>query len=172
VLGASGNGGDITIRAGALVLNNGFIQANTAATGAGGGDVNISANALLSSGNNLTIGGSEPAVFRPGLNVIQAAAPAGVSGSIHTTLPSLDIAGKLVALNAEVIDLGRLAKDPCRVGTKSSFTPVARGGLRPTATGLIRPERVDMPSHEATARDTQMQAGQQVAQLEQPSECR
>ena len=141
--GGTGNGGDINIQAGSLVLNTGFIQANTAAAGASGGNVSINVQTLLPSGNSLTIGGSEPAVFQPGvfgLNVIQAAAPTGVSGTIHSTVPTLDVAANLSGLTAKVINFGALGKDLCRMGARSSFTPVGRGGLRPSSTGMIRPE--------------------------------
>jgi hypothetical protein len=143
VLGASGDGGDIRIRAGTLLMDTGFIQANTAGTGGRGGNVTIDVQTLLASGGTLLVGGSTPAVFDPnafGLNVIQAAAPDGVSGLIGITAPVLDIAGELSGLEAEVIDVGPLGKDLCRVGAGSSLTPVGRGGLRPSAAGLIRPD--------------------------------
>jgi hypothetical protein len=50
-----------------------------------------------------------------------------------------------------VIDVGPLGKDLCRVGAGSSLTPVGRGGLRPSAAGLIRPEGPVTPA--AAARD-------------------
>jgi filamentous hemagglutinin family protein len=143
VLGASGNGGDISIRAGTLLMETGFIQANTAGTGGRGGNVTIDVQTLLASGGTLLVGGSTPAVFDAsafGLNVIQAAAPDGVSGLIGIAAPVLDIAGKLSGLEAEVIDMGPLGRDLCRVGAGSSLTPVGRGGLRPSAAGLIRPD--------------------------------
>jgi len=151
--GTTGNGGDINIQANSLVLNTGFIQANTAAAGASGGNVNINVQTLLPSGNSLTIGGSEPAVFQPGvfgLNVIQAAAPTGVSGTIHSTVPTLDVAENLSGLTAKVISFGALGKDLCRMGARSSFTPVGRGGLRPGSTGMIRPEAQTTASEAAT----------------------
>jgi hypothetical protein len=141
--GGTGNGGDISIRAGTLLMDTGFIQANTGGTGGRGGNVTIDVQTLLASGGTLLVGGSTPAVFDPnafGLNVIQAAAPDGVSGVIGITAPVLDIAGELSGLEAEVIDVGPLGKDLCRVGAGSSLTPVGRGGLRPSAAGLIRPE--------------------------------
>ena len=143
VSGLSGNGGDISIQVGALVMNNGFIQANSAGPGASGGNVSITVNALVASGNQLSVGGRTPAVFQPGpsgLNVIQAAAPDGVSGNIHVTSPVQDVTGKLAALSAPEINLGALGKDLCRTGAGSSLTPLARGGMRPVAAELIRPE--------------------------------
>ena len=87
--------------------------------------------------------GGAPVSFAPdvfGLNIIQAAAPNGVSGTIDLTTPVTDIAGSLHRLSTEVVSFGALAKDLCRVGASSSLTPLGRGGLRPTSAGLIRPE--------------------------------
>jgi hypothetical protein len=125
------------------VMQSGFIQANTAGAGASGGNVSIDVRTLLPSGNSLFVGGSEPFVFQPGIsgpNVIQAAAPTGVSGAINSTAPTLDVAGSLNGLTAKVTDFGALGKDLCRLGVRSSFTPVGRGGLRPRSAGMIRPE--------------------------------
>ena len=98
----------------------------------------------LPSGSSVLIGGSTPLVFQPGVNgpnVIQAAAPTGVSGTIDTTSPTLDVAQRLTQLSAQTVDFGALGKDPCRVvGARSSFTRAGKGGLRATATGMIRPE--------------------------------
>jgi filamentous hemagglutinin family protein len=139
----NGNGGDITIRASALAMDTGFIQANTAAPRATGGNVLVDVDTLVASGNTLALGGDIPFSFQRdafALNVIQAAAPEGVSGRVDVTSPALDIAGSLTGLSAELIASGTLGKDLCRVGAGSSFTPVGRGGLRPAASGMIRPE--------------------------------
>lgn len=144
VLGAqNGNGGDISIRTSALTMNTGFIQANTAAPRARGGNVLVDVDTLVPSGNTLVLGGDIPFSFDRdvfALNVIQAAAPDGVSGSVDVTSPALDIAGSLTGLSAELIAFGTLGKDLCRVGAGSSLTPVGRGGLRASASGMIRPE--------------------------------
>jgi filamentous hemagglutinin family protein len=120
----SGNGGDISINAPVLVMNTGFIQANTGGTGAHGGNVTVNVQALISTGGS----------------VIQAAAPSGVKGVINVTGPLLDIAGTLRGLSTEVAEAVKLNRDLCRMGAHSSLTPVGRGGLRPVASGPIRPE--------------------------------
>lgn len=137
----NGNGGDINMAAPVLLLNTGFVQANTAAPAASGGDVNIRTDAVLSSANTLFVGGP-PMAFdarRFGYNVIQAAAPDGVNGVIQISSPQLDLSGSLSGLTAQLIDFSGLAMDMCRVGTGSSLTPVGRGGLLPGSTGWIRP---------------------------------
>ena len=141
--GGTGNGGDINIRAGTLLLETGFIQANTGGAGATGGNVRIAVQALIPSGGSFSLADPTPAAFQPnefGFNVVQAAAPSGVSGTIGLSAPIVDIAGELSGLDAPLIETGPLGKDLCRVGAGSSLTPVGRGGLRPSATGLIRPD--------------------------------
>jgi hypothetical protein len=142
----SGNGGDIRIAADVLLMETGFVQANTGAPRAQGGDVAIHAGTLLASGP-LQVGGDVPFRFDPaleGVNVIQAAAPDGVSGNVALSSPALDVAGDLSVLRTEMADSVPLARDLCRLGAGSSLTPTGRGGLRPTAVGLIRPERIDV----------------------------
>jgi filamentous hemagglutinin family protein len=143
VLGLVGNGGDISMRAETLLMESGFVQANTAGTGSSGGRVVIDTRALLASGGGVLVGGDIPLAFDPatfGLNVIQAAAPAGVSGLVGIAAPVLDIAGELSAVEAEVIDMVPLGRDLCRAGTGSSLTPLGRGGLRARAAAPLRPD--------------------------------
>jgi hypothetical protein len=138
----NGNGGDISVATPVLVLETGFIQANTAATRATGGNVLINVEAFVTSGQLLVNIGS-PVKFSSslsGINVIQAVAPEGVSGDVRIAKPALDIAGDIRRVPSEVIDFGALGKDWCRVGAGSSFTPMGRGGLRPASSELIRPE--------------------------------
>jgi hypothetical protein len=136
----NGNGGDIRIQADALVLNAGFIQANTNAPRATGGNVVIDAGLLVHSGVLLS-GGDVPLVFGGnGFSVIQAAAPEGISGDITVTAPVLDIAGSLRGLRADLISFATLGKDLCRLSAGSSLTPLSRGGLRPLSAEMIRPE--------------------------------
>jgi filamentous hemagglutinin family protein len=140
VRGATGNGGNIAISADALVLKSGFVQANTAAVGASGGLVNISVSTLLASGNSLFSGGSIPLPFQPsayGFNVIQAAAPTGLSGVINITSPVLDLSGSLHGIVAPVIDTGGLGRSPCHNLAGSSLALVGRGGPPPSARGLL-----------------------------------
>ena len=123
------------------------------------------------------MGGNEPFVFQPGafgVNVIQAAAPSGVSGTISSTTPALDIAGSLKGLSADVITVGKLGMDLCRVGATSSFTSLGRGGLRPSAAGMIRPERSSQTTKEEIAkmRESARVAGRQLAELRVLADCR
>jgi large exoprotein involved in heme utilization and adhesion len=87
------------------------------------------------------VGGSEPLQFQPGVfgyNVIQAAAPTGVSGTITITTPALDVSAGLTPLNAKVLDTGGLGRGLCDGG--SSLAQAGRGGLPPSARGLLRDE--------------------------------
>ena len=141
VLGLSGNGGDISVKADALALNTGFIQANTGAANARGGNVTIDVQTLVPSGNSLSVGGQTVFSFQPGVfgsNVIQAAAPTGVSGNIQITTPALDVSGTLSGLNAKVIDTGGLGRSLCQTSGGSSLAQTGRGGLPPSARDLLR----------------------------------
>lgn len=136
VLGPSGNGGDITVQADALVMQTGFIQANTAARNASGGNVRIDVKTLVPSGNTLQVGGQLPYAFDAsafGFNVIQAAAPTGVSGAISVSSPILDVSASLAGLSARLLDPAALARSPCQPGGVSSLTQAGRGGFAPSA---------------------------------------
>jgi filamentous hemagglutinin family protein len=142
VLGLAGNGGDISIRANTLVMNSGFIQANTAATNAQGGAIAIDVNAIVTSGNMLFLGGATPYSFQPdvfGFNVIQAAAPSGLSGVVQVTSPIMDVSGTLTALNAKMIGSAGPASSPCQATSGSSMVQTGRGGLAPLARDLLGP---------------------------------
>ncbi len=141
VFGTSGNGGDINIKSGILILDSGFIQANTVASQAQGGTVVIDAPALLTSGDSLFLGGSTPYSFGPevfGYNVIQAAAPTGISGTINISNPALDVAGSLTALGGKVLDSETLGRDRCQTRAGSSLTLGGRGGIAPSGHSLVR----------------------------------
>ena len=143
VTGGSGNGGDISIQANALVMNSGFIQANTAAASAVGGAVNIDVNALIPTGNSLFLGGSTPYTFQPdvfGFNVIQAAAPTGLGGNVQVTSPALDLSGKVTPLKARSIGSSGVARSPCQATGGSSLAQSGRGGFAPRAGNLLGPQ--------------------------------
>jgi hypothetical protein len=143
VTGGSGNGGDISIQANALLMNSGFIQANTAAASATGGNVNIDVNALIPSGNTLFLGGATAYSFQPdvfGFNVIQAAAPTGLSGNVQVTSPNLDISGKVTPLKDRAMGSANVARSPCQSTGGSSLAQSGRGGFAPRAGNLLGPQ--------------------------------
>jgi hypothetical protein len=129
VSGQSGNGGDIAIAANGLILDSGFIQANTAASGASGGNVEIRTPALIPSGNSLFVGGNTPFQFQPfsGINVIQAAAPTGVSGTINAASPQLNLNSVMSNLVVESFDTNTLNRNMCSVVEGSSLMPSGKG---------------------------------------------
>lgn len=134
VHGASGNGGNIDLAAGLLLMENGLIQANTSAIGGAGGGINLSLGGLLFSGDTLTVGGNIPINWRPGifgLNVIQAAAPIGLSGTIHSSAPRLNLSGDLANLGQPQFDSSVLSADYCGLESGSSLTRSGKGGLTP-----------------------------------------
>jgi hypothetical protein len=130
--------------------------------------------ALLSSGNNLSVADPALLAFEPdafGFNVIQAAAPSGVSGTIAITAPVSGTAGELSGLEAEMVDVGPLGKDLCRLGAGSSLTPVGRGGLRPSAAGLIRPDAAAVAGAAPAGPAAQSPGSIRVAQV-RSADCR
>ena len=143
-----GDGGNINLDTNALVLDGGFIQANTSGINAQGGNIRINTNALVASNNNILTGGDTPLSFQPGLNVIQAAAPDGVSGNIDITTPQLDISGDLIDLDSALLNVDDLAQNPCATtgGKQSTLVSLGRGGLpeSPEQAGsiIITPERL------------------------------
>jgi hypothetical protein len=141
VTGLQGNGGNINLQADKLILNTGFIQANTAADNATGGDVSIRINTLIASLNTVYIGGRSAYTFQPGIpgfNVIQAAAPTGLSGAVVISTPLVDLSASLRGLNAGLVDTGGLGRSPCSVGSGSSLAAAGHGGLPVSASGLAR----------------------------------
>ncbi len=132
-----GDGGDIALDFKNLVLDTGFIQANTAGSGSQGGDITINVDALTASGNVLLSGGNRRFAFEAGSenNVIQAVAPDGVNGAIDISSPELNIKGDLAGLTSDLTDVDTLVRDPCSIaGTQQSVLVTGRrGGLPETA---------------------------------------
>ena len=142
-----GDGGNINLDTDVLVLDNGHIQANTNGINTQGGDIRINTKALVASHNTILTGGDTPLDF-PGFNVIQAAAPDGVSGNIDITTPQLDISGDLIDLDSALLNVDDLAQNPCATtgGKQSTLVSLGRGGLpeSPEQAGsiIITPERL------------------------------
>ena len=136
VEGISGDGGDIIVAGSSvspsnvIILDGGFIQANTAAENACGGDIFIDARAIIAESGLLEVGGAERRVFNPGsgVNVIQAAAPGGEQGDIAISAPDLDISGALVNIEAGFYNSVRMATDPCRAAAMSMHSSLVLCG--------------------------------------------
>ncbi|MBX3640458.1 MAG: filamentous hemagglutinin N-terminal domain-containing protein [Nitrosomonas sp.] len=139
VFGLAGNGGDINISANNLIMHSGFIQANTAASGASGGNVNINVPTLIPSDSFLQTGGDTPFDFQPfsGINVIQAAAPDGISGTITAATPQLNLSGVLTNLVIESIDSNTFNHNMCAVEKGSSLYQSGKGGMRMRARDFL-----------------------------------
>ena len=134
VSGIRGNGGDINVYADNLVMETVLIQANTAAKQAKGGNIKLSVKNLIPSGNQLTVGGNEPITWQPGIfgfNVIQAAARFGLSGTIQSTAPVLNLSGTLANLGSPKFDSSLFNPSYCSIGVGSSLTHLGKGGLVP-----------------------------------------
>jgi filamentous hemagglutinin family protein len=133
VLGTTnGNGGDIRINVPYIVLDSGVIQANTTAPNASGGNVVISAEALIPSFEFDVLGGSNIVAINSailGQNVVQAAAPDGVSGTLDVTKPTLDLGSALLGLTGTPSTPIALSRSLCTYRRGSSLSIAGRGGL-------------------------------------------
>ena len=101
-------------------------------------------NNLVASGNTLFLGGNTPYTYQPGVfgfNVIQAAAPTGVSGTVQTSVPRLDVTSSLVALDTRLIN-AQVARRLCENARGSSLVPVGRGGLPPGGADFLSPGQI------------------------------
>jgi filamentous hemagglutinin family protein len=152
----NGNGGDINISVPDILLSTGAIQANTQAPRASGGDVTIDAQALIPSYNSYVLGGSNSVTFvptTPGLNVVQAAAPDGVSGALSVTVPTLDLGNSLVGLIGAPARPTPLGRSLCTYRRGSSLSMAGRGGLPVSARDPLwvdaDEEAAEAPMHEA-----------------------
>lgn len=138
---SNGNGGDIRIAAPALVMASSAVQANTTAPLARGGTVVVAVDALVPDGSHVFVGGSrilQTASGVPGANIIQAAAPDGVGGTLNLAVPQLDLSGQLAGLNAGWIDFGGLGLDACLRNERSTFAFAGRGALPAQASQVLR----------------------------------
>jgi filamentous hemagglutinin family protein len=139
VTGNNGNGGNITIQAPYVLLETGAIQANTVAPRASGGEISIDALAVLPTFQSYILGGPLVTVAPDllGQNVVQAAAPNGVSGTLNATTPTLDIGNSLLRLTAPVAGQPALGRSPCGNPAGSSLALVGQGGLPPAPSGPL-----------------------------------
>jgi|GEM_PF-523058 len=135
VSGELGNGGDISITTPALIMKTGFIQGNTAATGASGGDILIDTPQLIFPSNQVFLTNQDDRIdFQPNTpqNVIQAAAPDGVSGNVTVTAPTLDLSSSILNISTRFSEQTKISKNPCKVSAgeiPSSLTWAGQGGL-------------------------------------------
>ncbi len=155
VEGPSGNGGDIDVNTAVLVLDTGFVQANTEAEGGEGGKVDVNAEYTLASRGLILKGGDEQFEFAPdsSVNVIQAAAPEGLSGEVTLSTVELNIAGQLAKVEAGFVEPQTIVDDPCSIDRKdavSSLVKVGQGGLPEKAGDSINLplKRYRQPSHQ------------------------
>jgi len=98
-------------------------------------------------------GDNAPLPFLPGVagyNVIQAAAPDGVNGTISNSATDLNITGALVRLSEPNLNLEEIAQDPCvpsmhkntlKAIGRGAVTSLKKGQQQQTIEGLLKPHR-------------------------------
>ncbi|HEU0223614.1 MAG TPA: filamentous hemagglutinin N-terminal domain-containing protein [Paracoccaceae bacterium] len=119
---SAGDAGDIDIRTGLLIVDAGRIQAN--GVRGQGGNIDIETDGLI----------------RAPDGVIQALSALGVSGTVVTSTPEVDLSGGLVVLEGALLDAASQLRERCgarRDIGASSFTGVGRGGLPPSPDGPL-----------------------------------
>lgn len=126
-----GDGGNIVIASDFILMENGFIQGNTGGADFSGGNISIDADFLIVSEQSLLTGGEERLAFVPnsGVNVIQAAAPDGVSGVVNIGALEFDLSDELASIGAEVLQLDNLDNNPCNSSSASTLANTGKGGL-------------------------------------------
>ena len=154
-----GNGGDISITVPSLIFDTGAIQANTSAPLASGGDVTIDAQALIPSFQSFIAGGAllDFDADMAGLNLVQAAAPDGINGTLSVTLPNLDVQNSLTRLAGEPTTTIALGRGPCRFRPGSSLALTGRGGLPVSARDPLWADvadAADVPASKASAENS------------------
>ncbi len=139
VQGSTSNGGDIQISAPFIIMDSAAIQANTNISLASGGNVNIQARGIVPSYGSFILGGAEQTfdASQPGLNLVQAVAPNGVSGALNVTTPTLDIGNSLVALKGVPAAIPTLGRSPCSQTAGNTLSVNGRGGLQLSSRGPL-----------------------------------
>jgi large exoprotein involved in heme utilization and adhesion len=121
--GGQGNGGDITIDADTIVLQDGQIRAEAFA--GRGGNILITAEAFL----------ADPA------SRVSASSALGLSGTVDIRAPATSVTGSLIPLPQDFLQLAALLPEPCATrvqsGKSSSFVLRGRDGLPLEPGGLL-----------------------------------
>lgn len=133
-----GNGGDIFVGADFILMETGFIQGNTGGEDFSGGSINVDSDFLIVSNRSLITSSDERQQFEPqsGINVIQAAAPDGVSGDVNIGALEFDLSDELASIGGEVLNLDSLQSNPCDTASGSSLARVGKGGQPAIAGGF------------------------------------
>ncbi|KOR30819.1 hypothetical protein TI04_03970 [Achromatium sp. WMS2] len=127
-----GDGGDITVNSGYLVMDTGFIQANTTGVGAKGGNIFINTDGVIANGGQVAVGGQTRQIYQAnsGVNVIQAAAEAGVSGNITLRSPDVYAASGLVGTSKQLAPASKYGLISCEQLRKQQPLQITnRGGF-------------------------------------------
>ena len=162
-------------------MSGGFIQANTAAVGAKGGDIQVNAtNTLASQGRQRRIlkGGDVRQQYSPSstLNVIQAAAPGGESGQVNVSTVELNIAGQLAKVESDFVPKKAIGDNPCNVARNekmSSLVQTGQGALPVKASDYINlPLYRHLPENGVAPQSHYDAEGQQLAFLSASNLCK
>ena len=124
-------GGNINMAANFMLMDSGYILANSNSLGGGGGQINIQIDNIIPGGGSALVGGLRGFSFQPysGINVIQAVAPDGVNGVVDVSSPQLNLSGTLANIVVPRLDQNVFTQNMCAIGEESSLTEAGRGAL-------------------------------------------
>lgn len=158
VMDQKGDGGDITIQRTSenesmdfLIMKHGFIQANTKAQDAKGGEIHLDIDHMIvdHTAKHLSIDHPKRLQFDPDSqdSVIQAAAPNGTKGEVTLNKTALlDISSDITGMNAALSEMPKLLTDPCQQLDRTDAS-----SLIPTQKGAIF-SNIHVPSSHSTVR--------------------
>lgn len=132
----NGDGGNIYVDGvDYLAMQGGFIQSNTEGSGKAGMIEIDNKTTIIASNETLITSEKNIVDFGTGrngrtINVIQTAAPNGLSGNTSFSLPQLNLNAMMVNLPIEKFDSRILSQDMCAAEEGSSLVVSGRGGVR------------------------------------------
>lgn len=132
-------GGNINMAANFMLMDSGYILANSNSLGGGGGQINIQIDNIIPGGGSALVGGLRGFGFQPysGINVIQAVAPDGVNGVVDVASPQLNLSGTLANIVVPRLDQNVFTQNMCSIGEESSLTEAGRGALPRSASDRL-----------------------------------
>jgi len=131
VKGGKGDGGNITIEPPTFVVMD---------------DGKIIAQAVEGHGGNITIDSHQFVRTTDAENIVDASSKLGISGNVVITAPENDIAGSLIVLSANLLDVSGLLQKPCSAMSYEEYVNRSRLLVIPLAGSSLSPFDLK-PSH-------------------------
>ena len=157
---ANATGGSITVTTPALLyLRDGQITTSVKGGKGDGGNITIEpptfvvmddgiviAQAVEGHGGNITIDSQQFVRTTDAENIVDASSKLGISGNVVITAPENDIAGSLIVLSANLLDVSGLLQKPCSAMSYEEYINRSRLLVIPLAGSSLSPFDLK-PSH-------------------------